>query len=161
MAYAGANFRRTIGQRPITASSGARGRRGGKSGGFRRPHQCFSEIHQRFSEIRSPDARRDGGVLIRRPRSVTPGPHHTRQRFSGPVCDRPSASRPIPPRQNRLQRHRAAGGGFDGTERAGTRSDGRKQGRNSADRCDENQTSPGWSDGNASNIALHLCAQLV
>ena len=33
----------------------------------------------------------------------------------------------------------AAGGGFDGTERAGTRSDGRKQGRNSADRCGEDR----------------------
>ena len=33
----------------------------------------------------------------------------------------------------------AAGGGFDGTERAGTRSDGRKQGRNSADGCGEDR----------------------
>ena len=31
--------------------------------------------------------------------TVTPGPH----RSSGPVCDRPSASRPVPPRQNRPQ----------------------------------------------------------
>ena len=31
------------------------------------------------------------------------------------------------------------GGGFDGTERAGTRSDGRKQGRNSADGCGEDR----------------------
>ena len=31
----------------------------------------------------------------------------------------------------------AAGGGFDWTERAGTRSDGRKQGRHSADGCGE------------------------
>ena len=35
----------------------------------------------------------------------------------------------------------AAGGGFDGTERAGTRSDGRKQGRNSADGCGEDRAS--------------------
>ena len=35
---------------------------------------------------------------------LTPGPHRTRQRCSGPVCDRPSASRPVPSRQNRLQR---------------------------------------------------------
>ena len=35
----------------------------------------------------------------------------------------------------------AAGGGFEGTERAGTRSDGLKQGRNSADRCGEDRTS--------------------
>ena len=33
----------------------------------------------------------------------------------------------------------AAGGGFDGTERAGMRSDGGKQGRNSADGCDEDR----------------------
>ena len=33
----------------------------------------------------------------------------------------------------------AAGGGFDGTERTGTRSDGRKQGRNSADGCGEDR----------------------
>ena len=33
--------------------------------------------------------------------------------------------------------HRRPGSGFDGTERAGTRSDGRKQGRNSADGCSE------------------------
>ena len=33
----------------------------------------------------------------------------------------------------------AAGGGFDGTERAGTRSDSRKQGRNSADGCGEDR----------------------
>ena len=31
--------------------------------------------------------------------------------------------------------------GFDGTEQAGTRSDGRKQGRNSADGCGEGQAS--------------------
>ena len=31
------------------------------------------------------------------------------------------------------------GGGFDGTERAGTRSDGCKHGRNSADGCDEDR----------------------
>ena len=31
------------------------------------------------------------------------GPHRTRQRCFGPVCDRPSASRPVPSRQNRLQ----------------------------------------------------------
>ena len=48
---------------------------------------------------------------------VQPGPHRARQRFSGPVCDRPSASRPVPSRQNRLQRRL---GGFDGTGRNGT-----------------------------------------
>ena len=36
-----------------------------------------------------------------------------------------------------------AGGGFDGTKRAGTRSDSRKQGRNSADGCGEDRTSAG------------------
>ena len=65
------------------------------------------------------------------------GPHCTRQRCFGPVCDRPSASRPVPSRQNRLQA--AAGGGFDGTERAGTRSADRKQGRHSADGCGEDR----------------------
>ena len=35
---------------------------------------------------------------------VKPGPHRTHQRCSGPVCDRPSASPPIPSRQNHLQR---------------------------------------------------------
>ena len=38
-------------------------------------------------------------------------------------------------RQNHLQSPGAPGGGFDGPERAGTRLDGRKQGRNSADGC--------------------------
>ena len=33
----------------------------------------------------------------------------------------------------------AAGGGLDGTERIGTRSDGCKQGRNSADGCGEDR----------------------
>ena len=33
----------------------------------------------------------------------------------------------------------AAGGGFDGTERAGTRSDGRKHGRSSSDGCGEDR----------------------
>ena len=35
--------------------------------------------------------------------SVKPGHHRTRQRCSGPVCDRPSKSRSVPSRQNRLQ----------------------------------------------------------
>ena len=35
--------------------------------------------------------------------TVKSGPHRTRQRCSGPVCDRPSASRSVPSRQNRLQ----------------------------------------------------------
>ena len=33
----------------------------------------------------------------------------------------------------------ADGGGFDGTERTGTRSDGHKQGRNSANGCGEDR----------------------
>ena len=40
---------------------------------------------------------------------LTPGPHRTRQRRSGPVCDRPSASRPVPSCQNRLQARLEAG----------------------------------------------------
>ena len=44
-------------------------------------------------------ARREAGLMC-----LKPGPHRTRQRCSGPVCDHPSASRPVPSRQNRLQR---------------------------------------------------------
>ena len=50
------------------------------------------------------------------PQPLKPSPHRTRQRCSGP-----------------------AGGGFDGIERAGTRSDSRKQGQNSADGCGEDR----------------------
>ena len=50
---------------------------------------------------------------------LRPGPHCIRQRRSGPVA--------------------AAGGGFDVTERDGTRSDGRKQGRNSSEGSGEGQ----------------------
>ena len=35
---------------------------------------------------------------------IKPGPHRTRQRCSGAVCDGPSASRPVPSYQNWLQR---------------------------------------------------------
>ena len=62
-----------------------------------------------------------------------PGPHHTRQGCSGPVCDRPSAFRPV------KTAFKAPGVSFDGTERAGMRSDGRKQDRNSADGCGEDR----------------------
>ena len=68
---------------------------------------------------------------------VTPGPHRIRQRCSGPVCDRPSASRRVPSGQNRLQAPLEAV--LNETERAGTRSDGRKQGWNSADGCGEDR----------------------
>ena len=54
------------------------------------------------------------------------------------LADRPSASRPVPSDQDRLQGRRWRR--FDETERAGTRSGGRKQGRNSADRCGEDRT---------------------
>ena len=61
------------------------------------------------------------------------------------VCDRPSASRPNPSRQTRLQARLEAGltpgGGFDGPERTGTRSDGRKQGLHRADGCGEDRAS--------------------
>ena len=49
--------------------------------------------------------------------TVQPGPHRTRQRCSGPVCHRPSASRPVRSRQNRLQRRQA---GADRAETART-----------------------------------------
>ena len=82
--------------------------------------------------------------LPRRPavaaRRVSPGPHCTRQRCSRPVCDRPSASQPSPFRPVKTASI-TDGGGFDGTERAGTRSDGRKQSRNSADGCGEDRAS--------------------
>ena len=35
--------------------------------------------------------------------SLQPGPHRTRQHCTGPVCDRPSASRPIPSYQSHLE----------------------------------------------------------
>ena len=66
-------------------------------------------------------------------RHAKPVPHHTHQHCYGPVCDRPSASRSV------TLAVRAPGGGFDGTERAETRSDGRKQGWNSADGCGEDR----------------------
>ena len=51
--------------------------------------------------------------------TVKPGSHRTRQRCSGPVCDRPSTSRPVPSRQNRLQaRLEAAFTGRTGAGRA-------------------------------------------
>ena len=68
---------------------------------------------------------------------LKPGPHRTRQRRYGPVSDHPSASRPGPSRGS------IAGGGFDGTERAGTRSDGRTQDRNCADGCGGDRASNG------------------
>ena len=50
-------------------------------------------------------AARGGAVLLfTAVRRETPGPHRTRQRCSSPVCDRPSATRPVSSRQNRLQR---------------------------------------------------------
>ena len=49
------------------------------------------------------------------------------------VRARPGPFRPVTPASS------GAGDGFDGTERVGTRSDGRKQGRNSADRCGEDR----------------------
>ena len=61
--------------------------------------------------------------------SQPPGPHRTRQ----PAVPAPFATvraRPGPFRPVKTAPG-APGGGFDGTERAGTRSDGRKQGRNS------------------------------
>ena len=72
---------------------------------------------------------------------VTSGPHRTRQRCAGPVCDRPSASRPVKTASS------GAGGGFgglDGTERAGTRSDGRTRDRSGADGCGEHRVAC-WS----------------
>ena len=67
-----------------------------------------------------------------------PGPHCIRQRCSDPVCDRPSTPGPFRPVKTASS---TAGGSFDGTKRAGARSDGRKQGRNSADWCGEDRTS--------------------
>ena len=45
----------------------------------------------------------------------------------------------VPARQNLQRRQAPPGGGFDGTERVGAPSDGRKQGRNSADGCGEDR----------------------
>ena len=58
-------------------------------------------------------------------------------------CLRPSQrvpARPVPSKPPPAARRRT-GGGFDGTERAGTRSDGLKQGRDSADGCCEDRAS--------------------
>ena len=70
--------------------------------------------------------------------TLKPSPHRTRQRCSGPVCDCPERlpARFVP---SKPPPGDAPGGGFDGTKRAGTRSDGRKQGRNSADGCGEDR----------------------
>ena len=48
---------------------------------------------------------------------LKPGARRTRQRCSGPVCDRPSASRPVPSSQNRPQRRRWMRFRRDGTGR--------------------------------------------
>ena len=75
--------------------------------------------------------------------ALTPGPHRTRQRCFGRVCDGPSAFRPVPSRQTKVILVKTASSGtwrwFDVTERAGTRSNSHKQGRNSADGCDEDR----------------------
>ena len=96
-------------------------------------------------------ARVDHNVVTGRPR--TPGPHRIRRRCSGPVCDRPSASRPVPYRVNRLQA--VLGGDFNGTERTGTCSDGREQGRSSADGCGEDRA----KRHTAAPVVLPLYAQ--
>ena len=64
----------------------------------------------------------------------SPGPHRTVSAIS--VLIATVRARPAPD---------VAGGGFAGTERAGTRSDGRKQGRNSADGCGEDRPLSGPS----------------
>ena len=61
---------------------------------------------------------------------MEPGPHLTRQRCFDPLRRVKTASNGA---------RRAAGSGFDGTERTGTRSDGRRQGRNSVDSCGEDR----------------------
>ena len=81
----------------------------------------------RIQTIGTDQSTERGSGMMRRCRSpwhLKPGPHRTRQRCSGPVCDRPSASRPVPSRQNRLQARL-----------------GRKQGWNSADGRGEDRAS--------------------
>ena len=58
---------------------------------------------------------------------------------------------------------RRPGGGFDGTEWAGTRSDGRKQGRNSVDGCGEDraQEIDDRSERRASHRAFVVRHQVV
>ena len=74
-------------------------------------------------------------MTSRRVTPLTAGPHRTCRCCSVPVCDRPSASRPVETAPS------AAGSGFDWTERTGTRSDSRKLCRNSrADGCGEDRT---------------------
>ena len=55
--------------------------------------QCLVWVHGHASAL--------SGLYQLKP--ITPGPHRTRQRCFGPVCDRPSVSRTAPSRQNRLQ----------------------------------------------------------
>ena len=99
---------------------------------------------------REPRSRRRSGRA--RDRSITGRPpSHARSSPHPSALFRPGLSGSVPARfvpsncsvvklQNRLQRRQAApGGGFDGTERTGTHSDGRKQGRNSADGFGEGQ----------------------
>ena len=66
------------------------------------------------------------------------GPHRTRQRCSGPVSDRTSASRPVPSHQNRFRRRLAP---REAVSQTGPERWSRKQGRKSADGCGENRPS--------------------
>ena len=73
---------------------------------------------------------RDSGPVLTAPVSAVPALFVTVRARPGPFCPVKTASS-------------AAGGGFDGTKRAGTRSDGRRQGRNSADGCGEDRATGG------------------
>ena len=63
---------------------------------------------------------------------------------------RPGPSRPVKTATS------AAGGGFDGTEQAGTHSDSRKQGRNSADRCGKDRTLAGVETRGLVGVRIHV-----
>ena len=101
-------------------------------------HSCLHELHESklpfisltefircklsifFAHIMGSCRRRRGGA----PASIARSSQHPSALFR-PVWRRPSV----------------AGGGFDGTERTGTRSEGREQGRDSADGCGEDRAS--------------------
>ena len=85
-------------------------------------------------------------------RHVKSGPHRTRQRCFGPVCNRLSASQLVKTASS------DAGGGFDGTRRAGTRSDGRKHCRNNADGCGEDRASDSRVSGVGGGLVRYEAA---
>ena len=57
--------------------------------------------HQSFHQPLAASPCRPQAAARRDTPPLKPAPHRIRQRYSGPVCDRPSASRPVPSRQKK------------------------------------------------------------